>query len=83
MPVAVVELLEVVDVDHRHREVADQLAEHLVEAAARRQRGQRVLVGQPVGDVDHRLHEHQAGGGEVGRGYESALAGVERQESGD
>src|SRR2546428_338001 len=79
--VLVVEPLEGIDVHHGDHVPAAEPHERLVESAASREPGQRVVVGHVVRGLDERDDQHEPGGRQVsGRGgWRARVEGEERR----
>ena len=80
MAVGVVEPLEVIHIHHRDGVGAAEPGERLVQRAASREAGQRVVISQHVGQLDRGYHEGAACCGEIQRAIDRRIPGLERKE---
>src|ERR1700678_4064804 len=71
-----------VDVDHREGIRRLEAKQSLVKGAARRQRGEFILIGKLVGSFDDGNRQNQRPGGEIGRGYSTRASKMESQNRG-
>src|SRR5271156_462379 len=79
MPVGVVASFEVVDIDHCDGIGRFEAKQGLVKSAARRERGEFVVIGQKVRGFDDGNCQNQRSGGEIGSRYSPEASKIESQ----